>query len=48
MLPLAARVGEAEIDEFDFLFPDELQHRFCVGHGCSSMLLRAQGPPLRC
>jgi hypothetical protein len=33
VLPLAARVGETEVDEFDFLVLDELEDGFCVSHG---------------
>jgi hypothetical protein len=32
VLPLAGRVGEAEVDVFDFLFFDQLQDLFDVGH----------------
>ena len=33
VLPLAARVGEAEIDVFDVVLLDEIENFGCVGHG---------------
>src|SRR5215469_3949274 len=36
MLPLAARIGEAEVDIFDVVLPDHLHDFFGVGHSVHS------------
>ena len=40
-LPL--RIGETEVDEFDFLVLDHFQDGFCIGHGFWSSLFERSG-----
>ncbi len=47
VLLLAARVGEAEVDELDFLVLDQLQHVGCGGHLQKSPRIVADAASMR-